>query len=118
MVFVVNDIRVTGGYYRYYPLDYKYKYLEIVKDQIDYQAKKNKKDLDDEIFNFKNSGQFLRSFYKKGDEFKINLNKLKEMNISYIVSKYELKSKSLKKICEKCEEINDINLYYIKWLKL
>lgn len=114
MVFVVNDIRVTGGYYRYYPLDYKYKYLEIVKDQIDYQAKKNKKDLDDEIFNFKNSGQFLRSFYKKGDEFKINLNKLKEMNISYIVSKYELKSKSLKKICEKCEEINDINLYYIK----
>tara|TARA_B100000941_G_scaffold282861_1_gene251781 strand:- start:1077 stop:2813 length:1737 start_codon:yes stop_codon:yes gene_type:complete len=114
MVFVVNDIRVTGGYYRYYPLDYKYKYLEIVKDQIDYQAKKNKKDLDDEIFNFRNSGQFLQSFYKKGDEFKINLNKLKEMNISYIVSKYELKSKSLKKICEKCEEINDINLYYIK----
>ncbi len=114
LVFVVNGIRITGGYYRYYPLDYKYKYLGIVKDQIDYQAQKNKKNLNNEISNFKNSGQLLQSFYKEGDDFKINLNKLKEMNISFIVSRYELNNKNLKKICEKCEEINDINLYYIK----
>ena len=114
-VSVVNNIKVTGGYYRYYPLAYKYKYIEIVEDQIKYIEQKSvSSSLTKQISKFKNTGQKLYSFYNEGDEFKINLNKLKELDVKFIVSKYFLENKNLEKVCESCSNIADLNLYKIK----
>ena len=114
-VSVVNNIKVTGGYYRYYPLAYKYKYIEIVEDQIKYIEQKSvSSSLTKQISKFKNTGQKLYSFYNEGDEFKINLNKLKELDVKFIVSKYFLENKNLEIVCESCSNIADLNLYKIK----
>ena len=102
-VSVVNDIKVTGGYYRYYPLAYKYKFFEIIKDQIKYlEGEKLIKD-----------AQLLYSFYKEGDEIRINFNKLKNMNVKFVISKFTLKHSNLDIVCEKCNNASDLNLYQI-----
>ena len=114
-VSVVNDIKVMGGYYRYYPLAYKYKYIGIVEDQIKYlEQKSDSHTLTRQISDFKNNGQKLHSFYNEGDEFKINLNKLKELDVNFIVSKYFLENINLEKVCEGCSNTTDLNLYKIK----
>jgi hypothetical protein len=114
-VSVVNNIKVMGGYYRYYPLAYKYKYIGIVEDQIKYlEQKSDSHTLTRQISDFKNNGQKLHSFYNEGDEFKINLNKLKELDVNFIVSKYFLENINLEKVCEGCSNTTDLNLYKIK----
>ncbi len=111
---VVNDIKVIGGYYRYYPIAYKNKFFKIVENQIKYlESKKNPRHIQ-QIENFKKNGQVLRSFYNEGDEFKINLNKLKELNVKFIVSKYFIENTNLEIVCEGCSNKVDLNLYKIK----
>ena len=112
---VVNDIKVIDGYYRYYPMAYKHKFFGIVENQLKYlESKKNSFRYTQQIENFKKNGQMLRSFYNEGDEFKINLNKLKELDVKFIVSKYFLENTNLEIVCEGCSNKADLNLYKIK----
>ena len=91
---------------------YKHKFFGIVENQLKYlESKKNSFRYTQQIENFKKNGQMLRSFYNEGDEFKINLNKLKELDVKFIVSKYFLENKNLEIVCESCSNIADLNLY-------
>jgi len=113
-VSVVNNIKVTGGYYRYYPLAYKYKFFEIIENQINYLESENiDKGSKVQISAFIKNGQVLHSFYKEGDEIRINFNKLKNMNVKFVISKFILKHSNLDIVCEKCNNASDLNLYKI-----
>ena len=92
----------------------KKKFFKIVENQIKYLESKKDSSHIQQIENFKKNGQVLRSFYNEGDEFKINLNKLKELNVKFIVSKYFIKNTNLEIVCEGCSNKVDLNLYKIK----
>ncbi len=111
---VVNNIKVIDGYYRYYPAAYKYKFLEIVENQIKYaESKEDNSAYIQQIENFKKNGQVLRSFYNEDDDLKIDFGKLKSMRVLFVISKFILQDKSLDVICESCNNKKDLNLYKI-----
>ena len=103
MIAVVNNIHVIDGYYRYYPLHYKKKFFEIVKNQI------NEK----ELIKIFNRSQYLLTYVRENDELKIDFEKLKAMDVKFLISKFKIHHKNLVLSCNKCNKNNELFLYKI-----
>ena len=109
---VVSNIKVLGGYYRYYPLEYKKKYNEIIKEQIEYIDSLNGNfDRKKRVAQYKDQGMFLYSYVRKGDDIKINFEKLKAMNVNFVISGFKIYNKNLSLICDQCNGNKNLYLY-------
>ena len=103
MAAIANDIRTIDGYHNLYPLSYKIKFHEIIKDEL-----KN------DIFwkNYYESwGSRVYATVKDPKNIKINFLAAKKLGAVYVLSKYQIKSINLKTICENC---NKDRLYLYK----
>lgn len=87
MIAVMNEIKSIDGYHGLYPLDYKKKFYEIIKEEI-------KKD---SIINdyYLNWGSRVYAFVVDPKNIEIDFLKAKELGASYVISKYKLSSKDL-----------------------
>ena len=101
MIAVMNDINVIDGYHNLYPKNYKIRFREIIKKEIEVNKK---------IFSFDSWGNQVYVFYNDPYNLKINFEKIKEIGADYIISKFEINKKNL----ELKASINHIFLYYIK----
>jgi hypothetical protein len=104
MIAVVNNIYVIDGYYRYYPLHYKKKFFEIVKNQLN----------EEELIKIFDRSQYLLSYVNENDEIKINFEKLKAMNVKFLISKFEFRHRNLVLSCNRCNQNDELFLYKIK----
>lgn len=104
MVAVMNDIKTIDGYHTLYPLSYKNKFKEIIKDEINHSS---------EIKNyFNNWGSRVYAFISDPKNIKINFSAAKKNGANYVLSKYPLNSKLLSLICVECK--TKLFLYEIK----
>ena len=112
---VVSDIKVIGGYYRYYPSAYKKKYNEIIKEQIEYIESLNENfDRKKRVAQFKDQGMFLYSNVRKGDDIRINFEKLKTMNVGFVISGFKIYNENVSLICDQCNGNKNLYLYSLQ----
>ena len=105
LIAVANDIPVVDGYHNLYPLSYKKKFRKIIKQELQYnQGLKNY---------FENWGNRVYVFYNNQEKLNINFEEARNIGADFVISKFIIKSKFLKKICEKCNNNSKLNLYKI-----
>ena len=105
LIAVANDIPVVDGYHNLYPLSYKKKFRKIIKQELQYnQGLKNY---------FDNWGNRVYVFYNNQEKLNINFEEARNIGADFVISKFIIKSKFLKKICEKCNNNSKLNLYKI-----
>ena len=105
LIAVANDIPVVDGYHNLYPLSYKKKFRKIIKQELQYnQGLKNY---------FDNWGNRVYVFYNNQEKLNINFEEARNIGANFVISKFIIKSKFLKKICEKCNNNSKLNLYKI-----
>ena len=106
MIAVMNEIKSIDGYHALYPLDYKKKFYEIIKEEI-------KKD---SIINdyYLNWGSRVYAFVVDPKNIEIDFLKAKELGASYVISKYKLSSKDLSNVNFKSN--HSIYLYKINFV--
>jgi hypothetical protein len=105
LIAVANDILVIDGYHNLYPLSYKKKFRKIIKQELQYnQGLKNY---------FDNWGNRVYVFYNNQEKLNINFEEARNIGADFVISKFIIKSKFLKKICEKCNNNSKLNLYKI-----
>lgn len=96
MAAIANDIRTIDGYHNLYPLSYKIKFHEIIKDEL-----KNNKLWESY---YKNYGSRVYAIVNDPKNIKINFLAAKKLGAVYVLSKYQIKSNNLKAICENCNK--------------
>ena len=94
MAAIANDIRTIDGYHNLYPLSYKIKFYEIIKDEL-----KNNKFWESYYNNY---GSRAYAIINDPKNIKINFLAAKKLGAVYVLSKYQIKSNNLKAICENC----------------
>ena len=94
MAAIANDIRTIDGYHNLYPLSYKIKFYEIIKDEL-----KNNKFWDNY---YQSYGSRVYAVVNDPKDIKINFLAAKKLGAVYVLSKYQIKSVNLKAICENC----------------
>ena len=105
MVAVMSNIRVIDGYHNIYPLSYKVKFRKIIERELEKNT---------ELKNYyDNWGSRIYAFYNNEDDIVLNFQAAKTIGANYIISKFPLKNKELKIICNKCNNSNEIFLYKI-----
>ena len=105
-VAVVNNINVLGGYYRYYPNDYKKKFQKIIRNQVNFSDERSNR-----IFL---NGQKLYSFVDNSENINVNFDEVKKLGANYIISKYVINNEKLTLICNNCNSYKNLNLYKLK----
>ncbi len=95
MVAVVNNINTIDGYHNLYPLSYKLKFREIIKNELD-KNKKYKKYYD-------NWGSRVYAFVSDPNNIEIDYKAAKKIGAKYIISKFDIDSESLELTCLKCK---------------
>ncbi len=109
---VVSNIKVIGGFHRYYPLAYKIKFNEIIKEQLEYiESLSGNFHRKKQVAQYKDQGMFLYSFVRKGDDIKINFEKLKAMDVNFVISGFKIYNKNLSLICDQCNGNKNLYLY-------
>ena len=93
---IANDIRTIDGYHNLYPLSYKIKFHEIIKDEL-----KNNKFWESYYNNY---GSRVYAIVNDPKNIKINFLAAKKLGAVYVLSKYQIKSNNLKVICENCNK--------------
>ena len=96
MAAIANDIRTIDGYHNLYPLSYKIKFHEIIKDEL-----KNNKYWESYYNNY---GSRVYAIINDPKNIKINFLAAKKLGAVYVLSKYQIKSNNLKAICENCNK--------------
>jgi len=96
MAAIANDIRTIDGYHNLYPLSYKIKFYEIIKDEL-----KNNKFWENY---YNNWGNRVYATVSDPKNIKINFLAAKKVGAVYVLSKYQIKSVHLKAICENCHK--------------
>jgi hypothetical protein len=105
LVAVANDIFVVDGYHNLYPLIYKKKFRKIIKEELEYNS---------ELKNYyDNFGSRVYVFYNNQEKLNINFDEAKNIGANFVISKFIIKDKMLKKMCEKCNNNTKLNLYKI-----
>lgn len=94
MAAIANDIRTIDGYHNLYPLSYKIKFYEIIKDEL-----KNNKFWENY---YQSYGSRIYAVVNDPKDIKINFLAAKKLGAVYVLSKYQIKSVNLKAICENC----------------
>ena len=94
MAAIVNDIKTIDGYHNLYPLSYKIKFYEIIKDEL-----KNNKFWENY---YQSYGSRVYAVVNDPKDIKINFLAAKKLGAVYVLSKYQIKSANLKAICENC----------------
>ena len=92
MVAVMNDIKVIDGEHNLYPLSYKKKFYEVIREEL--KLNPGFKDY------YLNWGHRVYAFINDPKNIKINFLEAKKLGASYVISKYEVNNKNLKKIIE------------------
>lgn len=94
MAAIANDIKTIDGYHNLYPLNYKIAFNEVIKDEL----------ANNKIwYNYYNDyGHRLYAIINDEKNIKINFLAAKKLGAVYVLSKYQIKSVSLKAICENC----------------
>lgn len=103
MAAIANDIRTIDGYHNLYPLSYKIKFYEIIKDEL-----KNNKVWENYYNNY---GSRVYALVNDPKNIKINFLAAKKLGAVYVLSKYQIKSINLKPVCENC---NNDSFYLYK----
>ena len=96
MAAIANDIRTIDGYQNLYPLSYKIKFHEVIKDEL-----KNNKFWESYYNNY---GSRVYAIVNDPKKIKINFLAAKKLGAVYVLSKYQIKSNNLKAICENCNK--------------
>ena len=94
MAAIVNDIKTIDGYHNLYPLSYKIKFKEVINDEL------NNGKIWKDYYN--NWGSRVYAVTSDPKNIKINFLAAKKLGAAYVLSKYQIKSKNLKAICENC----------------
>lgn len=105
MVAVANDIYVVDGYHQLYPLTYKKKFRQVIK----YELEKNYT-LKNYYDNYGSRVYFFFSDYKNID---FDIEDLKKLNVSFIISKYQISKHGLEKEIINCCKSENVYLYKI-----
>jgi hypothetical protein len=100
---IANDIKTIDGYHNLYPLSYKIKFYEIIKDEL-----KNNKPWENY---YQSYGSRVYAVVKDPKDIKINFLAAKKLGAVYVLSKYQIKSINLKAVCENC---NNDSFYLYK----
>ena len=53
----------------------------------------------------------LYSYVRKGDDIKINFEKLKAMDVNFVISGFKIYNKNLSLICDQCNGNKNLYLY-------
>ena len=101
---VYFNIRTIDGYYNYYPQHHKDNFLKIIQDEFKDKKKK--------LSYYENWGQRIYFTTFDTNNIKLNFKVLKELNVSYIITKDVLNDKRLINICINCGN-GSLNLYKI-----
>ena len=100
---IANDIKTIDGYHNLYPLSYKIKFYEIIKDEL-----KNNKLWENY---YQSYGSRVYAVVNDPKDIKINFLAAKKLGAVYVLSKYQIKSINLKAVCENC---NNDSFYLYK----
>ena len=100
---IANDIKTIDGYHNLYPLGYKIKFYEIIKDEL-----KNNKLWENY---YQSYGSRVYAVVNDPKDVKINFLAAKKLGAVYVLSKYQIKSINLKAVCENC---NNDSFYLYK----
>ena len=85
---------------------------EIIKEQIEYIESLNENfDRKKRVAQFKDQGMFLYSNVRKGDDIRINFEKLKTMNVDFVISGFKIYNENVSLICDQCNGNKNLYLY-------
>ena len=90
LVAVLNDIKVIDGYHNLYYADYKYKFRNIISEEI-----KNNEFLKEYYDGW---GNRVYAFYNDKNNIKINFLEAKKIGASYVISGFKIKNVNLQLI--------------------
>lgn len=105
MVAAFNGINVVDGYHNLYPLAYKNKFFDVIKDQID--GTPNQSYFDD-------WGSRVYTFVDNPKEIKVNFDAAKKIGAKYVISRYKISDDKLKIVCLQCNFNKNLFLYKIE----
>ena len=100
MIAIVNDMKTIDGYHTLYPLKYKSKFREVIKEEL-------KKDEEFRVY-YDDWGSRVYAFFKDPQNIEIDFYAAKELGAEYVISKYPLNSNNLVNLYD-----NEIFLYKI-----
>ena len=100
MIAIVNDMKTIDGYHTLYPLKYKSKFREVIKEEL-------KKDEEFRVY-YDDWGSRVYAFFKDPQNIEIDFYAAKDLGAEYVISKYPLNSNNLVNLYD-----NEIFLYKI-----
>jgi hypothetical protein len=94
MAAIANDIKTIDGYHNLYPLSYKIAFNEVIRDEL----------ANNKFWHnyYNNWGSRVYAIVNDAKNIKINFLVAQKLGAVYVLSKYKIKSKNLKPICENC----------------
>ena len=101
----VNNIKTLGGYFPFYPLDYKKKFLKVIEYELEFNQ--FWKDY------YNNWGSRVYAMVNDPENVLINFEEAKKLGAEFVLSGFALNSPKLVLICEECKNDN-FYLYKIK----
>jgi len=104
LVAVMSKIKTIDGEHNLYPLSYKKKFYKIIKNELE-----DNKELKSYYLDW---GHRVYAFVNDPKNIKINFSEANKIGAKYVISKYPVKNKDLKKIIE-IENKEKIFLYKI-----
>ena len=82
MIAIVNDMKTIDGYHTLYPLKYKSKFREVIKEEL-------KKDEELRVY-YDGWGSRVYAFFKDPQNIEIDFYAAKELGAEYVISKHPL----------------------------
>ena len=105
MIAAMNDIKVIDGYHNLYPLSYKFKFRKIIEKELEKNIS---------LKNYYDSwGNRVYAFYNNQNNIMLNFQAAKKIGAEYVISKFPIQNSELEKVCDKCNDSNEIFLYKI-----
>ena len=102
---IANDIKVVGGYYQFYPMNYKIQFRKIIAGEL----KKNQYQKN----YFDKMGHRLYAFTNNKTFNNLNFKEASFLGADYVLANHVLNNKSLKKVCFECNNSKKYFLYKI-----
>lgn len=106
MIAAMNEIKIADGYYTLISKEYKQKFRKIISNELD------KNELLKQYFD--EWGSRLYVFFNDKQNILVNFEEAKKLNVSYVISSFEINNKKLLPLCAPCNSKNDLYLYKIQ----